>query len=74
LDSCKCIRTLTGHNHPIYCLAVQGDYLYSTGGRRVRIWDLRTWTCVRLVSVKGAAGAFCGAGLSSSDLYLGGQV
>jgi WD40 repeat protein len=75
LETCKCVRTLTGHKQPIQCLAIHGDFLYSTAGWRMRIWDLRTYTCVRILTVKDAAGAFCGLAVNGDgDLYVAGQV
>ena len=71
----KCVRTLTGHSRPVQRLHIASGRLYSIGGRSLRVWDLATYTCLRVQQQPRESGAlFALAVAPNGTVYVAGQV
>ena len=71
----KCVRTLTGHSRPVQRLHIASGRLYSIGGRSLRVWDLATYTCLRVQQQPRESGAlFALAVAPNGTVYIAGQV
>lgn len=71
----KCVRTLTGHSRPVQRLHVANGRLYSVGGRSLRVWDLATFACLRVLQQPRESGALSALSVASDGtLYVAGQV
>ena len=57
MESHQLLATLVGHNKPVLKLAIYGKHLYSTAGRRIRVWDLDTYDCVYVAHTMPGSGA-----------------
>lgn len=57
VESHQLLTTLVGHNKPVLKLAIYGKHLYSTAGRRIRVWDLDTYDCVYMAHTMPGSGA-----------------
>ena len=75
LQQGKCVRTLTGHSRPVQRLHIAGGRLYSIGGRSLRVWDLATYACVRVLQQPRESGALSALAVSpDGTVYVAGQV
>ncbi|KAK9917148.1 hypothetical protein WJX75_001304 [Coccomyxa subellipsoidea] len=74
LQQGKCVRTLTGHSRPVQRLHIAGGRLYSIGGRSLRVWDLATYACVRVLQQPRESGALSALAVSpDGTVYVAGQ-
>ena len=75
LSSCACLHTLRGHNKPVQRLEICGNSLYSTAGRKIRVWDLTTFRCRKNIHTQDDGGALRALALGSAGtIYVAGQV
>ena len=75
LQQGKCMRTLTGHSQPVQKLHVDGQRLFSIGGRSLRVWDLTTFVCVHVIHLPRDNGAISALAMNPGRmLYIAGQV
>lgn len=69
----KCKGTFVGHNGPVWCMLVHGDYLFSgSSDKTIKVWDTSTnYKCLKtLEEHTGIVLALCVFG---SKLYSGAQ-
>lgn len=50
------VSTITGHRSPITHMKLAGKYLYASGGRKVRVWDLETLACIHVIHIDKESG------------------
>lgn len=75
LEQGRCVRTLTGHSRPVQRLHISAGRLYSIGGRSLRVWDLQTYACLRIIQQPRENGALYALAVDPNDtLYVAGQV
>ncbi len=75
LEQGRCVHTLAGHSRPVQRLHIAGGRLYSVGGRSVRVWDLATFACLRVIQQPRENGALHALAVGPDDtLYVAGQV
>ena len=75
LQACTCLHTLRGHSKPVQKLAIRGGLLYSTAGRKMRVWDLDTFKCIRNVHTQDDGGALRALAVGEKrSIFVAGQV
>ena len=53
MDSAQCIRTLSGHRSTVLCLKLlkkQGQLISGSADKTLRIWNINTGECLRMVT------------------------
>ena len=75
LQACTCLHTLRGHNKPVQKLAIRRGLLYSTAGRKMRVWDLETFRCIRNLHTQDDGGALRALAVGEKrSIFVAGQV
>lgn len=74
METCSCLHTLAGHNKPVQKLAISNCYLYSIAGRKIRVWDLDTFACLRNIHTQDDGGALRALSVTGHAIHVAGQV
>ena len=70
-----CLKTLYGHNKPVQKLAQKAGKLYSIAGRKIRIWDVLTFKCIRNMHTEDEGGGLRALVVADDNtVYVAGQV
>ncbi|GAX84568.1 hypothetical protein CEUSTIGMA_g11989.t1 [Chlamydomonas eustigma] len=67
------IATIHGHKKPITHMKLVGEHLFTSGGRKVRIWNVETFQCIHVIRISNECGNIRSLEVAGGLLYLGCQ-
>eukprot|EP00210_Caulerpa_lentillifera_P007669 g7320.t1 len=73
LKSHKLLFVFDAHEDPVLKIVLSDQYLYTTGGHQLRVWDLETYTCIYSAQMQPGEGTLWALAVSRRAVYVGGQ-